>query len=168
MLSHFSPVWLFCNPMDCSLPGSSVHGILHARILEWVAMPSSGRIFPTQGLNQCLFGFLHWQASSLPLVPPGKPRYNYTAHFQIRGMGGHGHAPASTGEWWGFSFLLLTFSFSHLLATPIRTYSRYLGSLSRLLAIWCSCVRTAITCPVFLFSRSLSSLKPKAASKNLA
>ena len=30
-----------CNPMDCSLPGSSVHGILQARILEWVAMPFS-------------------------------------------------------------------------------------------------------------------------------
>ena len=30
-----------CNPMDCSLSGSSVHGILQARILEWVAMPSS-------------------------------------------------------------------------------------------------------------------------------
>ena len=30
-----------CDPMDCSLPGSSVHGILQARILEWVAMPSS-------------------------------------------------------------------------------------------------------------------------------
>ena len=30
-----------CNPIDCSLPGSSVHGILQARILEWVAMPSS-------------------------------------------------------------------------------------------------------------------------------
>ena len=29
------------DPMDCSLPGSSVHGILLARILEWVAMPSS-------------------------------------------------------------------------------------------------------------------------------
>ena len=27
-----------CNPMDCSLPGSSVHGILHTRILEWVAI----------------------------------------------------------------------------------------------------------------------------------
>ena len=26
-----------CDPMDCSLPGSSVHGILQARILEWVA-----------------------------------------------------------------------------------------------------------------------------------
>ena len=29
-----------CDPMDCSLPGSSVHGILQARILEWIAMPS--------------------------------------------------------------------------------------------------------------------------------
>ena len=39
-----------CDPMDCSLPGSSVHGILQARILEWVAMPSS-RDLPGQGLN---------------------------------------------------------------------------------------------------------------------
>ena len=31
----------FCNPMNCSLPGSSVHGIFLARILVWVAMPSS-------------------------------------------------------------------------------------------------------------------------------
>ena len=30
-----------CNPMDCSPPSSSVHGIFQARILEWVAMPSS-------------------------------------------------------------------------------------------------------------------------------
>ena len=30
-----------CDPMDCSLLGSSVHGILQARILEWIAMPSS-------------------------------------------------------------------------------------------------------------------------------
>ena len=37
-LSH---VHLFVNPMDCSLPGSSVHGILQARILEWVAIPFS-------------------------------------------------------------------------------------------------------------------------------
>ena len=31
----------FCDPVNCSLPGSSVHGIHQARILEWVAMPSS-------------------------------------------------------------------------------------------------------------------------------
>ena len=40
MLSWFSYVQ-FCDPMDCRLPDSSVHGILQARILEWVAMPSS-------------------------------------------------------------------------------------------------------------------------------
>ena len=38
--SHFSHVRLCCDPLDCSLPGSSFHGILQARILEWVAMPS--------------------------------------------------------------------------------------------------------------------------------
>ena len=32
-----------CNPMDCSPPGSSVRGILHARILGWVANPLSRR-----------------------------------------------------------------------------------------------------------------------------
>ena len=31
-----------CEPMDCSLPGSSVHGILQARILEWIAIPPPG------------------------------------------------------------------------------------------------------------------------------
>ena len=31
-----------CNRMDCSSPGSSVHGILQARILEWVVLPSPG------------------------------------------------------------------------------------------------------------------------------
>ena len=32
---------VLCDPMDCSPPGSSVHGILQARTLQWVAMPSS-------------------------------------------------------------------------------------------------------------------------------
>ena len=43
-------------------------GILQARILEWVAMPFSGE------LNAGLLHLPHWQASSLPLTPPGKPR----------------------------------------------------------------------------------------------
>ena len=30
-----------CNPMDCSLPDSSVHGIFQARVLEWIAISSS-------------------------------------------------------------------------------------------------------------------------------
>ena len=32
-----------CDPMDCSLPGSTIHGIFQARILEWVAIPFSRR-----------------------------------------------------------------------------------------------------------------------------
>ena len=40
-----------CKPTDCSPPGSSVHGILQARMLEWVAMPSCRGLFPTQGSN---------------------------------------------------------------------------------------------------------------------
>ena len=39
-----------CDPMDYSPPGSSVHGILQARILEWVAMPSS-RDLPDPGME---------------------------------------------------------------------------------------------------------------------
>ena len=40
-----------CNPMDCNPPGSSVHGILQARILKWIAMPTSRGIFLTQGVE---------------------------------------------------------------------------------------------------------------------
>ena len=32
---------IFCDPMDCNLPGSSVHGIFQARVLEWVAISSA-------------------------------------------------------------------------------------------------------------------------------
>ena len=62
-----------CDPMDCSPPGSSDHGILQARVLGWVAMPPPGIIL-TRGLNPCLLCLLHWLVGSLPLAPPGKPR----------------------------------------------------------------------------------------------
>ena len=54
-VSHISRVRL-CNHMDCSPPGSSVHGILQARILQSVAIPSLQGIFLTQGSNP---GLLH-------------------------------------------------------------------------------------------------------------
>ena len=60
-----------CDPMDCSLPGSSVHGILQASILEWVAMPSSrGSSCLVIELESLMSPAL---AGSLPLVPPEKP-----------------------------------------------------------------------------------------------
>ena len=48
-----------CYPMDYSLPGSSVHGIFQVRILEWVAITYSRRIFLTQGSNLHLLCLLH-------------------------------------------------------------------------------------------------------------
>ena len=54
-----------CNPMDCSLRGSSIHGILQARILEWVAISfSRGSSQPRTEL----------QADALTSEPPGKIR----------------------------------------------------------------------------------------------
>ena len=70
------------DPLDCCLPGSSVHGILQARILEWVAIYSSRGSFLIQGLNPHLLaaspalagGFFTtwatWEADSL--WPTGK------------------------------------------------------------------------------------------------
>ena len=48
-MKSLSRVWL-CNPVDCSLPGSSLHGILQARILEWVAI-SFPRDCPDPGIK---------------------------------------------------------------------------------------------------------------------
>ena len=65
-----------CDPMNCSPTGSSVHGILQARILEWVAMPSCRGSSQPRG-GTCLLHLPCWQAGSLPLVPPGKPPFPY-------------------------------------------------------------------------------------------
>ena len=58
-----------CDSMDCSLPGSSVHGILQATILEWVAIPSS-KGFSHPGIEPRSSAL---QADSLLTEPPGKP-----------------------------------------------------------------------------------------------
>ena len=62
-----------CKPMDCSLPGSSVYGILQARILEWVVISFSlGSSQPRD--KTCISEhLLHQQVGSLPLASPGKP-----------------------------------------------------------------------------------------------
>ena len=95
------------NPMDCSPPGSSVHGILQARILEWLPLPSpgnllnpgiepgppalSGPFFTTEPPNiywsKSLFGFLHkmLQKNSNKLF--GQPRIysiTFTSSLKIK------------------------------------------------------------------------------------
>ena len=56
------------DPMDCSLPGSFVHGILEAGILEWVAIPFSRGDIPDPGIDP---GSPILQADSLPSELPG-------------------------------------------------------------------------------------------------
>ena len=56
------------EPLKHVTPGFSVHGILHTRILEWVAMPFSRVIFLIQEQNLCLFCLLHWKTDPLPLA----------------------------------------------------------------------------------------------------
>ena len=70
-----------CDPLDCSPPGSSVHGIFQARILEWIAIFLLQRIFLIQGSNLHLLYFLHWQAYSLPAEPSGKPQYFWCVYL---------------------------------------------------------------------------------------
>ena len=64
-LSHFSPVQLF-NSVDCSPSGCCIHGILQARILKWVAVPSfRGSPRPRDGT--CVSYSSAFQADSLLL-----------------------------------------------------------------------------------------------------
>ena len=71
LLAQLCPT--LCDPMDCSLPGSSFHGIFQARILEWVAIPSPGGL-PDSGIKPASSA---WQADSLHLSHLGSPSNQY-------------------------------------------------------------------------------------------
>ena len=76
MVSRFSRVWLFATPGTAACQAPQSTGILQARILEWVAMPSSrgsSGLKDQPCISLCL---LNWQVGSLPLVLPGKS-YNW-------------------------------------------------------------------------------------------
>ena len=64
----------FCNPMNCTLPGSFVHGDSPSKKTGVSCLALLQGIFPTQESNPCLYVYLRLQVGSLPLVPLGKPR----------------------------------------------------------------------------------------------
>ena len=71
-----------CDPVDCSPPGYSVHGISQARILEWVVVPSFRR--SSQPRDWTPVSYLSRTGWFLPLVPPGKPVLNIPFfYFQL-------------------------------------------------------------------------------------
>ena len=63
---------ILCDPMDCNPPGSSVHGVLQAGILEWVCHFLLPGIFPTQGLNP---GLPHCRQILYRLSHLGSPEF---------------------------------------------------------------------------------------------
>ena len=63
-----------CDPMDCSPPGFSIHWDSPGKNTGVGCQFLLQEIFLTQGSNPCLLSLLRWQASSLPLAPPGKPK----------------------------------------------------------------------------------------------
>ena len=60
-----------CDPMDCGLQGSSIHGILRARMLDVGSHSLLQGIFSNQGLN---LGLLHCKQIILTVEPSGKLR----------------------------------------------------------------------------------------------
>ena len=68
---HAQSCLTLCDPMDCSLPGSSPRGIFQARILEWVAISFSWQS-SRYGIKPVFPGSPALQAGSIPLEPLGK------------------------------------------------------------------------------------------------
>ena len=76
-----------CDPMDCSPPDSTVQRILQARILKCVTMPSSNKSSWPRDQTYVYLYLLHWQAGSLTLLPPGKPKNaGMGSHFLLQGI----------------------------------------------------------------------------------
>ena len=74
--------------LDCSLPGSSIHGIFQARVLEWVAIAFSSHA--TYSLN-----VLIWPMTSLPHYPPCPPHTlaKFSVVFQTHQAFSHWYSP---------------------------------------------------------------------------
>ena len=135
-----------CGPMDHSLLGSSIYGISHVRILEWVAISFFRRIFPAQGLNphiqQC-----GWsptlQADCLPLSHQGNQSCCLCARehmekemathssilaWRILGTEDPGRLPSMGSHRVGHNWSDL--------AAAASEYTHHLGSLLSLMLLW--------------------------------
>ena len=110
-----------CNPVDFSPPGSSVHGILQARILEWVAMPSSRGSSRPRGPTRvsCIAG------GFFIAMPPEKPHmYTHTHTHKYIYIGYkyiYTHTPIHIGD------AHISYWFLFLWRTPSHTDGESVG-----------------------------------------
>ena len=108
-----------CDPTECSLPGSSVHGILQARILEWVAIPFSrvsswprdqtqvsciaGRFFTTWAIGKSEECFMElassWEPVTLETLPWESSRSNSLLSFGCKRQTFHVMQGVQSVEW---------------------------------------------------------------------
>ena len=107
LVSQMCPA--LCDPVDCNPPGSSVHGIFQARILEYVAFPSPGDL-PDPGIK---LGSPALQADSLPSESWEKPLNDVTSNLfwnlllmdcSPPGSSVHGNFQARILEWVAISY----------------------------------------------------------------
>ena len=122
--------------MDCSPPGSSVHGILQARILEWVAFPSPGEL-PDPGIEP---GSPTWWADSLPFEPP--------CHIQYKILSPHLTFQQHLEQWLPLLHFL-HFVSKKPLPSPISLYPHLTGCLSVLVAGSASFARLELSSALF-------------------
>ena len=104
--------------MDCNLPGSSVSGILQAKIIEICSHFLFQGIFLTQGQNPHLLHLLHWQAGSLWLAPLGKPNFLFISY--------HLHTCFILFSWMFVFFWVCLFLMFRLNCTVISIISDFL------------------------------------------
>ena len=133
------------DPVECSPPGSSIHRILQARILAWVAKPSCRRSSQPRDQTQVSMSPA-LAADSLPLAPPGKT-YSYVIKHLHRISATH-HSYCGLTSLWYYPKL---FSFNLFIHNPnsrefmcthsyIHTDILFPKSCLSLLALWCICL----------------------------
>ena len=88
MPGHFSHVQLFAAPWTVAHQAPLSVGFSRQEYWSGLPCPSPGDLPLTQGLNLCLLCLLHWQTSSLPLAPPGKPHEGwYLKEMALKPLG---------------------------------------------------------------------------------
>ena len=112
-----------CNPMDCSRPGSSVHGIFQVRILEWVAISFSNCRTVTRVERRSLLISLWWERggdlqaalwkyyrSPVPAIPPPQTCENPSCHARAT-------IRETSPELWSFQNTFLLWNAQHTVYT---------------------------------------------------
>ena len=80
---HFSPVELFAILWTAAQQAPLSMGFSRQEYWNRLPIPFSRGLFPIQGSNPHLLRLLNWQAGSLPLVPPGKPKVTFEAFHGV-------------------------------------------------------------------------------------